>query len=84
MKICKHFFAIGTNFNYYAPIWPCEMKGWTGHPFFLQGGAEQEQNLQGNAGLGRGNTAHSAGYGLKSICQEQFFKHCQRHNGPEG
>ena len=27
-----NYFAIGTKFNYFAPIWPCEMKGWTGHP----------------------------------------------------
>ena len=40
-------FAIGTKFNYHVPIWPCEMKGWTGHPFFLQGGAEQEQKSSG-------------------------------------
>ena len=33
VKRCKHFFAIGTKLDYYSPIWPCEMKGWTGHHF---------------------------------------------------
>ena len=81
MKRCKHFFAIGNKFNYFAPIWPCKMEEWTGHPFLLYGGAEQEQKSSGQCGAGSGQFSTFSRLRTKiSFLRVNFEQFCLLHS----